>query len=272
MLPQSIRKLSYNPAVRGVVQHLRLGRFARRLYCRLLSTSGVLQLSCLGVEAVFKTHNSQQLAFVDCILTTERSAVEATLSSLAGGDMFLDVGSHYGIYSVLASKLVGATGQVIAVEPHPGALQILQENLAVNGCENVEVMKVAFSDKTGPLALSYNEHGSHRQRPSDSAPSIHAVQAIAGDEALRNYPVPTAVKIDVEGHEFAVLCGLKQTLSKPSCRLLCLEIHPNLLPPGVTQDSIAEFIRNCGFTVLSKSIRSTEVHIVAIRPSTGSHR
>ena len=95
-LPRTIRKLSYNWQLRRIAQKLHIGHFARRIYCRLLSSGGPLQVSCLGVNAVLKTHNSNQLAFVDCIFTTEREAIEATLSKLRPGDVFLDVGSHYG--------------------------------------------------------------------------------------------------------------------------------------------------------------------------------
>jgi len=181
MIPAPIRRLSYNPAVRAIVQRLHVGGIARRVYCRLLSSSGTLHVSCLGVTADFKTHNNKQLAFVDCVFTTERSALEATLCKLRPGDVFLDVGCHYGIYSVLASKLVGPEGRVIAVEPHPGALEVLRENVATNGCRNVEVLSVAFSDSTDSLALACGEDCSVYQRPSYALSTLHTVQATAGD-------------------------------------------------------------------------------------------
>ena len=112
-----------------------------------------MQVSCLGVNAVFKTSSSKQLAFVDYIITSERDAIEAALCTLKAGDTFLDVGCHYGIFSVLASKMVGPAGRVIAVEPHPESLEILKGNLALNRCENVQILNLAFSDTTGPLAL-----------------------------------------------------------------------------------------------------------------------
>lgn len=265
MLPTAVRKLSCNSVVREVARHLHVTHLARRVYCRLLSSSGDLQVSCLGADVVFRTHNSKQLAFVDYILTTERDLIEAALCDLKAGDTFLDVGSHYGIFSVLASKLVGPSGRVIAVEPHLESLQVLRQNLAANHCQNVEVLNVALSDTTGPMQLAYNEYCAGPQRPSDPASAVHTAQGIAGDEVLRNSPIPKAVKIDVEGHEFSVLFGLKQTLSNPACRRLCLEAHPTLLPPSVNQDSIKRFIRNCGFSVLNESDRSPAIHILATR-------
>jgi FkbM family methyltransferase len=187
------------------------------------------------------------------------------LCTLKAGDTFLDVGCHYGIFSVLASRLVGPAGRVIAVEPHPESLEVLKENLALNCCENVDVLNLAFSDTTGPLALAYNENFAVSRRASDPPSAVHTAQGMAGDDALRSAAVPAAVKIDVEGHEFAVLNGLEQTLSDAACRRLCLEIHPPMLPSGVNKDSITKFIQNCGFTILSENARSADIHVLASR-------
>jgi FkbM family methyltransferase len=266
MLPLAIRKISCHPLVREVAHRLHVTRFARGLYCRLLAGDGELHVSCLGVDAVLKTRNSKQLAFVDYILTTERDSIEAALRHLTVGDTFLDVGSHYGIFSILASKLVGPMGKVIAVEPHGGALQVLRENLVVNRCENVEVMNFAFSDTTGPIALAYHENGMGIRSPlSDAASTRNTVQGKSGDDALRGFSIPAAVKIDVEGHEFQVLTGLKQTLSSAACRLLSVEVHPSLLPSGISKGSIMTFIRECGFKTFDENIRSMEFQIVASR-------
>lgn len=265
MLPTAIRKLSCNRLVRKIAGHLHVSHLARRIYCQLLSHSGALQIAFLGVNAGFETHDSKQLAFVDYIVTTEKDFIELTLGDLHAGDTFLDVGCHYGIFSILASKLVGPTGRVIAVEPHPGALQILKENVAINRCVNVKVLDVAFSDTTGMLSLAFNENGAGPQNPSDPMSTIRAVKSVAGDEALQNEPIPAAVKIDVEGHELAVLIGLRQTLSSNACRRLCLEIHPTLLPSGINKDSIMKFIENCGFHILNENVRPPAVHVVAAK-------
>jgi FkbM family methyltransferase len=223
-----------------------------------------LQVSMLGVNARFKSRDSKQLALVDYILTTERNFIELALDDLHEGETFLDVGCNYGIFSILASKVVGPKGRVIAVEPHPGALEVLRGNIAVNRCENVEVLNVAFSDRTGSLSLSYNENGAEPVASSGPATKVHAVPAMAGDEALRKV-IPAAMKIDVEGHEFAVLTGLKRALSSEVCRRLCLEIHPTLLPSDVTTDAIMAFIRDCGFHDLQESVRPPAIHIVATK-------
>jgi FkbM family methyltransferase len=202
---------------------------------------------------------------VDYILTSEKSTIEAALCSLKAGDIFLDVGSHYGIYAVLASKIVGPAGRVIAVEPHPESIAVLRANLALNGCSNVEILNAALSDTSGPIAMAYDENFATVQCASGPQSNVHTTRGMAGDEALRHCPVPAAMKIDVEGHEYAVLSGLEQTLSSPSCRRLCLEIHPPMLPPGIRKDEVLSLVRGYGLNVVSEHARSADIHVVASR-------
>jgi FkbM family methyltransferase len=265
MLPESIRKFSCNPVVRGVASRLHVAHFARRVYCKLLSGNGELQASFLGVDAVFRTKNSKQLAFIDYILTTEGGMIEAALSDLKPGDAFLDVGSHYGIFSVLASKLVGPNGRVIAVEPHDESLEALQKNLAANACKNVRVVSAALTDKTGPFPMVCDVNFAVPAYSSDSSAEIRMALGIAGDEALDGEPVPAVIKVDVEGHELAALRGLRTTLSNPMCRRLCLEVHPPLLPQGVSEKSIMDFIGECGLKVSNATVRNATVHVIAVR-------
>jgi FkbM family methyltransferase len=263
MLPAAIRKLSCNPGLRTVAHHLHISPLARRVYCQLLSSSGTLRFSCLGVEAVFKADNSKQLAFVDYILTTESATIEAALRGLKEGDTFVDVGCHFGIFTILASKLVGDSGRVIAIDPFPEAVHVLKQNIAVNGCRNVEVWNVALSDTTGPLALAYSANCAQRLLASEPPSAAHMVQGMAGDEVLRGSQAAMTIKIDVEGQEFAVLTGLKQTLCSAASRKLCIEIHPTLLPAHISEDDILRLIRNCGFQVTSETPRSGEFHVIA---------
>jgi FkbM family methyltransferase len=266
MLPTSIRKLSQNPVLRGVAGRLHLTHFAREIYTRLLADNGVLQASCLGATAEFKAENSKQLAFVDYILTTEMDFIEAALEDLRKGETCLDVGSHYGIFSIFGAKLIGPQGQVFSVEPHPGALEIFQGNIDLNRCSNVKVVHAALSEAEGSIPLSYNENGAGPKGPNDSESSVHHVRSLPGDvlfvDGVRN---PAAIKIDVEGHEFSVLKGLATTLSNQQCRRLCVEIHPDLLPSGVTKEAIIAFINARGFTIAKENLRAPVIHVIAIK-------
>jgi Methyltransferase FkbM domain len=79
--------------------------------------------------------------------------------------------------------------------------------------------------------------------------------------------MPHAVKIDVEGFEYAVLRGLCGTLASPTCRLICIEIHPEALPSGVGAETITELLRSLGFGQFKTERRDTELHVVAVKPA-----
>ena len=82
---------------------------------------------------------------------------EAIRERLQPGDVFLDIGANVGYFSVLAAHLVGPEGRVVAFEPHPEAIEILRQAVAVNGLVGVvEVVEAALGNQsaTVPLFLS----------------------------------------------------------------------------------------------------------------------
>ena len=101
-------------------------------------------------------------------------------SQLKPGDTFIDVGANFGYYTVLASKLVGPTGRVIAFEPDPRSFQLLERNVARNGCTNVVLEQKALADKPGTLTLHV----------SDSNRGAHSVIAAGTDNVSHTVDVP----------------------------------------------------------------------------------
>ena len=59
---------------------------------------------------------------------------------------FLDVGANIGYYSCIAA-IVNPDLRVVSFEPLPSAYKYLQDNIALNGCENIEPILLALSDK-----------------------------------------------------------------------------------------------------------------------------
>jgi FkbM family methyltransferase len=70
------------------------------------------------------------------------------------GDVVIDVGSHIGIYSMVSSKRVGAYGKVIAIEAASSYFKILQENIQLNGLNNVVAVNCILYSKDVPFSLS----------------------------------------------------------------------------------------------------------------------
>ncbi|MEU4653493.1 FkbM family methyltransferase [Streptomyces sp. NPDC023723] len=174
---------------------------------------------------------------------------------LRPGDTFVDVGANIGVFTVLASRLVGAEGRVVAVEASPAFHGRLLRNLRLNGCANVRAVNTAVADRrrtlTFVLASSHNM-GANSIVPYDGpAESAFATEAVPLTEVLTASEVATArvLKIDVEGAEGSVVRGLAPLLGalRPDAEV-CVEVTPERMARlGDSADELLETFAAAGF-------------------------
>lgn len=146
----------------------------------------------------------------------------------------LDVGANVGFHTLLLSRRVGASGRVVAVEPAPGNLRLLERNVArgaVGG--NVLTLGCALADRPGELALSLDPHnaGMHRLASGRAADGDRrvAVAATTLDALVAEHRLRLdLVKMDVEGAEGKVLAGGAASLERHR-PLLLMEVNPPAL-------------------------------------------
>jgi len=127
---------------------------------------------------------------------------------------FLDVGANVGLYSYVARR---RASQIYAVEPHPRMAAALRRNFA----GDVEVLEFALSDHEGAASLHVPEHegGELTSRSSleaEANPGFDEREVEVELHRLDGLTLPPLglVKIDVEGHEKAVLLGAEETLAR----------------------------------------------------------
>jgi FkbM family methyltransferase len=166
------------------------------------------------------------------------------------------------------AKIVGERGRVIGFEPLPGSYQLLIRNIALNGLTNATVFQLALGDRSGEIQI-FGTRGAATIVPraasrNKSSPAA-IIRVTRGDDLRRTacLPVPKAVKVDVEGAEFGVLSGLKETPSSPACDLLCLEIHPRFIPAEVSPEMVLSLVRSLGFNRTEGRQRGSEIHLIA---------
>lgn len=145
-------------------------------------------------------------------------------NSLQGGT-FVDVGANVGLVTLLVADKIG---HAVLFEPNPAAFQRAQENLKLNGL-SFEVFPIALSDTTGTVEFEDSGTSSCNRTVegfTTSAPTI-TVPRTTFDDFLRGRSAPLppvdAVKIDVEGHENAVLRGMRQFLKRDRPKLVMFE-------------------------------------------------
>jgi FkbM family methyltransferase len=153
------------------------------------------------------------------------------------GDVCLDVGAEYGLYTQALAGLVGPHGRVVGVEPLPGAFRILSTLAAARRLRNVTLRRVALGEHgtRGVLSLPYRNglpvHGRAylTSGARDAGPNVEFASArdvevevsslddLCAREGLERVDF---VKADVEGAELPVLRGASATLKAH---------HPTLL-------------------------------------------
>lgn len=166
---------------------------------------------------------------------------------LQTGDVFVDVGANIGYYSVLASRCVGATGGVVAIEASPAMHETLLGNVKANRCANLRTVNAAVSDRdellTFNLASSHNL-GATSMVPYDGpAESVFEVEAHSLPQVLTEEELTRArvIKIDVEGAEGAVIRGLAPVLGRlrPDAEVT-VEVAPDRM--AIVGDSVSELL------------------------------
>jgi len=160
------------------------------------------------------------------------------------GMLLFDIGAHYGIFSLAA---VHAGGKSVAVEPSPAAAQMISIQAVINGCaENIQIVRAAVSSESGTMGLlSSGVFSDGYFRVVSNRPTGELIQtpALTIDELTQQFGPPTHIKIDVEGHELAVLRGGRVALVRHS-PLLFLEVHNEMVSsegsdPGALLDELA---------------------------------
>jgi FkbM family methyltransferase len=167
--------------------------------------------------------------------TYERDVQEYLASTLRDRDVFWDIGAHGGFFTLLASRLVGIQGQVIAFEPAIDNRLRLCRSLELNRTTNVEVLGYAVSAKDGPAPLYAHRESSMRSlvraRTTDAADEVECRTL---DSLGKVYPIPDLVKVDVEGAELDVLRGGQELIASHRPAIVVEFSDPSLLDEGRT--------------------------------------
>lgn len=144
----------------------------------------------------------------------EKEETDYLTKILKQGDVFVDIGSNIGLFSLIASKIVGDEGTVLSFEPTPLTFSRLNENVKLNNLKNINTKNIGLSDKEGDLNfyVSNNGHDAWNSfAPSQDNKLERSIQVSVStlDVELKDIDKSKIklVKIDVEGWEKFVLYG-----------------------------------------------------------------
>jgi FkbM family methyltransferase len=255
LIPQLVRKLSYVPAVRKLVIAVGLRSTAQKVYHQHYAPAGgIFDLSYGGSQAKFSTPSIKELRALEIFSSGGDKEFRQLVSMIHKDEVFFDIGAQYGVYALLVSNACGPAARVVAFEPFPAGFALLQKNTELNHAANVQCLNVALSDSDGEVGMcSADGSGEFCPRIGGAGATSCSVMAVRADRLIAEgaVPFPNVIKLDVEGHEFAVLRGMSEALGDPRCHSIYCEIHDSLLPPGDSPAGLIAFLQSKGFTAIT---------------------
>jgi FkbM family methyltransferase len=174
---------------------------------------------------------------------------------LSPGSVFIDVGANMGIYTLVASRLVGEAGRVIAFEPSAQSLPLLLENIELNSLKNVCAFPVALADRVGKARLYHQgvpECNSLARDPSWGGEAEEVTMETL-DNIVKGASVTRVdvIKIDVEGAEELVLRGAANVLASMRPAVI-FEVNPNCSALfGLSAQGSSNLLANLGYEFLA---------------------
>jgi len=233
----TLRKQFYTETVRNTAERIGLLSNIRHLYFIMYSWSmgDTIDVTISGANAKFYVLNYKQWKVIDRLRESEHGVAQKLLSELKHDDVFWDVGANVGQYTCLSSDLIDG-GDVIAIEPYPPNVEILERNIALNN-SNVDVNPVALSDSEGAntfylvdTADAGASQGSIAREYAeiDTATTAVTVETTTGERLVQvdDVPAPDVVKMDIEGAAPAAIRGLADILES-NVRFIIVEAHSN---------------------------------------------
>lgn len=256
---------------RRVVRHLPRGRYramnliSKRLVGPFITT---IPESALLFECDLRNGLAREVFFTGGYEPQETAIVRALLRP---GDVFCDVGAHWGYFSLLAARLVGRTGRIVSIEADPRIYRTLARNIALNAMDGIAPVACAISDAPGTLefegyAESSENWGVSRAVGENNSASHDAfsVPARPLDDVLDDLDIERVrlLKMDIEGAEALAVRGMKRGIERGRYEHVLLELHPRELKAHrSTADDVVRAFTEAGYSA----------HVIAHDPET-THR
>lgn len=133
------------------------------------------------------------------------------------GGTAIDVGAHYGDYTLALSTLVGSEGRVVAIEPMRHAVDVLRRNLLLNRATNVEVEPNGIGREPARAMLHLHADpsraslGKLERENGSEVIEITTLDEIVHRLGLRRVDF---VKLDIEGGEYDALEGGRSVIER----------------------------------------------------------
>lgn len=173
---------------------------------------------------------------------TERPLLEWFRQNVRPGEIWLDVGAHYGYTAIALAELVGPNGHVYAFEPSISTAGYLSQTRALNGLNQITVVPFGLGEpgEVHVMSVPIERGMANHAFGGDSTQDIFVIGFDNLWAAVGQRPV-SGVKIDVQGMELQVLEGMTRTLADHRPKVV-IEFHS-----GVDRARIVDLLGKAGY-------------------------
>ncbi|MGD0098395.1 MAG: FkbM family methyltransferase [Terracidiphilus sp.] len=183
---------------------------------------------------------------------------------LKPGDVFFDVGAHYGWISMVAARRTGPKGRVVAFEPSPPSVDYLLYHKRVNRLTQLEIVSKAVTRDnaaampfilvgTGDAVMNSLVEIEEVKSDMRGTTTIQVEAVTLDSYAQQTGLVPSMIKIDTEGAELWVCEGARRLLAEVRPALI-IATHPTWLPEGQRIEDLFALLTGYGYRTVASDI------------------
>jgi FkbM family methyltransferase len=160
-------------------------------------------------------------------------------------DLFIDVGSNLGAFTLLAAGVAGS--RVVAFEPNPDTFATLVRNIRLNTLgERIKPVNAAVGRAAGHVQMSAGLGTENHVATIREHSGAITVKVTTLDDELAG-GAADFLKVDVEGFESEVFAGAPQTLRNPRLQALIVERNDSGNRYGFDEQALHQQLRTLGF-------------------------
>ena len=231
-----------------------------KLRAKLSGEGSGFSRSSYGV--LMKT-NWRDRTFIYCRFAVYGHGLSDYLKSLKQPFVFLDIGANQGLYSLIAGQNPHCT-KAIALEPVPDTFGRLSQNINANNLHGkVQAVQAALSNQEGTAKIAFDAThsglASLRNNGADGL-EIKTIDMEALDNLLGD-PEMLVIKVDVEGHEAAVMAELVKSRFLSRIQSVFYEVDAK----WSDADSLRKILESGGFTNFATVGRGKHYDVLATR-------
>ncbi len=239
-------------------RHSRLNTFAAKLIPPnyLYAPGSVRTVNVNGIN--LKVDVSDTVGHSNYFAVDEPAQV-ALFDFVKPGMTVIDIGANIGATTLNFAKKVGSAGKVFSFEPSPYNYRHAFQNISINDFRNIKLINRGLShEKTTAFLYTANANNSGRQRLlkeiEENTPcekTSIALDTLDNSMVIFSIPPPSLINIDVEGYEFNVLLGGKETILKYKPALFIELDDNNLREQGSTAEELIKLLAQFQYNVIN---------------------